>query len=274
MIRKLLNISIAALIIATATFVAVAQNQQNRGGNGPSGPPTGGCQINIVTLTGTVESVNMGIRQKYPSFILAQDNGSKTTVLTGPYYILLENKFAIDIGNRMEVQAFPSLQFANSYVAVTLHNVTNDTTLTLRDENGLPVWTRGGGPAGKAGRARCFLNQPPYFDPSAIASFKGEVGSVSMGIGQGYPSFTLTNKVDGRVVTIITGPYYLLVENDFEISTGDNMSVTAFPSLRFKDTYVAVELKNDDTSAVLTLRDENGLPLWGPGPGRGRGLCF
>ncbi|MBI3949990.1 MAG: hypothetical protein HY314_06000 [Acidobacteria bacterium] len=262
MTRKLLNISIVALIIGAVSFVATAQNPQNRGGNRPNATLT-----NIVSLEGVVESVNLRIGQGTPSFTLAKANGSKVTVITGPYYILLENNFAINVGDQMVVRAFPSL-FENTYVAVELKNLTTGAALTLRDENGFPLWTRGGGPGGPGRGHYCGANWP-IANPADIVSLEGAVGSVNMGIGQGFPSFTLT-QAGGNTVTVITGPYYILLENDFEINVGDQMAVRAFPSLRLENTYVAIELKNLSTGAVLSLRDENGVPLWSNGPRRGR----
>lgn len=255
MIRKLMNLSMIALLIGTIAFVASAQN---RGGNGPNGN-----SVNVVTLAGTVESVNLRLGQGCPSFTLLKTDGRTVTILTGPYYILMENRFAINIGDRMSVQAFESLRFENTYVAVELNNLTTGATLILRDRDGRPRWNNG---PGKPGRG-CGVRQP-IGNPANVVMLEGVIDSVSIGIGQGHPSFTLA-LADSRTVAVLAGPYYFLLENDFEINVGDRMEVRAFPSLRFADTYVAVELKNLGTGAVLTLRDENGVPVWSRGPGRG-----
>jgi hypothetical protein len=215
-----------------------------------------------------VDSVNLRIGQGCPSFTLTKADGRTATIITGPYYILMENNFAINVGDRMIVRAFPSFQFENTYVAVELKNLTTGATLIPRDRDGRPRWNNG---PGRLGHGRgCGVRQP-IGNPANIVSLDGAVDSVSIGIGQGHPSFTLA-LADGRTVAVLAGPYYFLLENDFEINVGDRMSVRAFPSLRFADTYVAVELKNLMTGAVLTLRDENGVPVWSSGPGRGR--CF
>jgi hypothetical protein len=108
-------------------------------------------------------------------------------------------------------------------------------------------------------------------NPATIVSLEGAVQRVDMELGERFPSFTLT-KADGTRVTIMAGPYRLLLEKDFEINVGDRMSVRAFPSLRFEGVYVAIELKNLTTGETITLRDDDGAPRWGPGRGREPGL--
>jgi len=130
MTRKLINISIVILIITAVTLIVTAQNR------GPNRP---GPNQNIVSLQGVVEATDMGIGQRFPSFTLMGADGSKVTIMSGPYRILLENHFEINVGDRMSVRAFPSLQFKDTYVAVELKNLTTGEAVALRDEQGLPL---------------------------------------------------------------------------------------------------------------------------------------
>lgn len=100
----------------------------------------------------------------------------------------------------------------------------------------------------------------------------GAVTAVSIGWGMQYPSITI-NKVQIKVA-----PVWYLLEENFEIKTGDNLSVVAAPSNVASDLYLyAVDITNNLTSAHIVLRDSTGLPLWShrgstPGSGSGAGL--
>ncbi len=107
-------------------------------------------------------------------------------------------------------------------------------------------------------------------DLAGKTALDGTVESVSMGPGQGMPSFVIQT-VDNKKATIIASPYWTLVNAQFEISVGNRISVLAFPSLSFQGTYVAAELKNLTTGKSLALRDDNGIPVGGIGPRHGAG---
>jgi hypothetical protein len=106
-------------------------------------------------------------------------------------------------------------------------------------------------------------------DLKARKTLAGTVQSVEMGPGLGMPSFTLS--VAGKAVVIIAGPFWALQQADFKISTGDSLSVVAYPSLQQEGSYVAAEILNASTQKSITLRDENGIPLGmrGRGPMQG-----
>ena len=103
-------------------------------------------------------------------------------------------------------------------------------------------------------------------------SVTGAVTAVNIGWGMQYPSITI-NKVQIKVA-----PVWYLLEKNFEIKTGDNLSVVAAPSNVASDLYLyAVDITNNATSAQIVLRDSTGLPLWSRrgytlGSGFGTGL--
>ncbi len=109
-------------------------------------------------------------------------------------------------------------------------------------------------------------------DLAGKTSLDGIAESVSMAPGQGMPSFVI--RIGDQKATVIASPYWALANANFEIRVGDKMSVLAFPSLQFKDTYVAAELKNLATGKSLILRDEYGMPVGGFGPRRGGPRSF
>ena len=84
-----------------------------------------------------------------------------------------------------------------------------------------------------------------------------------------YPSITVSK------LQIKVAPVWYLLEKNFEIRSGDNLTIVAAPSTSASDSYLyAVEMTNTATQSKLVLRDASGLPLWsrqGGGPGAGAG---
>lgn len=114
-------------------------------------------------------------------------------------------------------------------------------------------------------------------NPSNLAMTKlqtvtGAVTAVNIGYGMQYPSITV-NKLQIKVA-----PVWYLLEKNFEIRSGDNLTVVAAPSTLASDSYLyAIEITNTATRLKLVLRDANGFPLWsrqGGGPGAGAGASF
>jgi hypothetical protein len=106
-----------------------------------------------------------------------------------------------------------------------------------------------------------------------LQTVTGAVTAVSIGYGMQYPSITIDK------LQIKAAPVWWLLEENFEIRAGDNLTVLAAPSLSASDPYLyAVEMTNNTTKVKVVLRDANGLPLWsqrrggagaGAGPGSG-----
>ena len=233
---------------------------------------------NIVTLTGTVASVNMAPGRGMPSFTLRSDVG-EVTVLVGPYWVLMNSKFEIKQGQVLEVKAFQDPQMPGAYVASEIKDKSTGATLVLSDAAGVPQ-TGGratGMPHGGAGgtmRGRGMgmmrgagagpgMGACPYnlanVDLNTRTVLAGTVESVNMAPGQGFPTFALL--VGGRRATIVVCPYRSLLQAGFQIAVGHSMVVEAFPLAGTEGSYLAAVLHNQSTQKSLTLRDENGLPL-------------
>jgi hypothetical protein len=116
------------------------------------------------------------------------------------------------------------------------------------------------------------------FDSSKKVSLDGTVDSVAMAQGQGFPHFVLA-LADGTKVTIVTAPFRAVLDANYKIAVDDQMSVVAFQSTQDEKVFVAAELKNLSSNAVLTLRDASGVPVAAGqgngrgGAGRGNGTC-
>lgn len=106
------------------------------------------------------------------------------------------------------------------------------------------------GPHGPgAPRANAGLNM------AAQTTIDGSITSVQIAYGTQYPSIVV-NKTQIKVA-----PVWFLLENDFELVTGDAVSVVVAPSNNKGDTYLyAVRIAKSADS--ITLRSELGVPLW------------
>jgi hypothetical protein len=97
------------------------------------------------TLEGTVQTVTIAAGQGFPNFTL-QAGSNAFTVAAGPFWTLQQADFKISQGDRLSVEAYPSLQNQNTWVAAAIQNLTTQKSITLRDENGQPLGMRGRGP--------------------------------------------------------------------------------------------------------------------------------
>ncbi|MEW6127263.1 MAG: hypothetical protein AB1757_09505 [Acidobacteriota bacterium] len=250
--RKLALINLSAILIFAMTMATGLRPAQAQATVTPAVNPA-----LVVSFEGIVASTDMGIGQEFPQFTLALPDGRQVTVITGPYYFLLDSGFDIRVGDRMQVEAYYSLWYQDAYIAITLNNLTTGEILNLRDANGSPLWTNRGGP-GYGGMGDCHGCSN---GDATIFTFEGIVVSVNMGMGLEYPSFVMVLS-DSSKITIMVGPYRYLVENNFTITVGDRMRVEAFRSLWPDNVYAAVELNDLTTGVTLTLREDDGSPLW------------
>lgn len=96
---------------------------------------------------------------------------------------------------------------------------------------------------------------------SALQTLEGTVTEVNIAYGVEYPSVVI-NKQQVKVA-----PAWFLLDQDFEIKTGDSLRIKAAPSAIRNDGFLyAVEIAKG--TATIALRDSSGIPLWA---GRGRG---
>lgn len=250
--RRLTIAFITAIIVGAGIIIPVGQGRaaaQSTMGQAP-----------VVTLEGVVESVSMGVSQEFPTFTLSLPGDGQVTIITGPYYFLIESGFEIRVGDRLIVQAFLSLWYDDTYVAVKILNLTTGDTLILRDASGQPVWPRsqqlGDGGMGYGGGAAWL-----EIDQASLSTIKGTVESVNSGVGEGYTSITVV-KSGGKRFTILTGPYRFMLENSFEIRAGHRVKVRAYKSTQLETIYVAAMVKNQTTGKKLSLLDDSGRPFW------------
>jgi len=116
------------------------------------GPGMGDCAIctkldlkAVRTLAGIVQNVEMGPGQGLPTFTLLVD-GRATAIVASPFWALQQAGFSISVGDSLSVVAYPSLQQEGYFIAAEIVNTTTQQNIKLRDENGIPLGSRGRGP--------------------------------------------------------------------------------------------------------------------------------
>jgi hypothetical protein len=98
-------------------------------------------------------------------------------------------------------------------------------------------------------------------DPANTVDLQGVVDSITMGFGQGTPSFALSVP-DRGMVTVYVGSYRAWTATNFELRTGMSVTVRAFQSAAHPDGFVATEIKDNASGVTVQLLNSRGR---GPG---------
>lgn len=253
------------LIVAGA---AVAQQQRGPGRTPPAGPQS--------VLSGPVVSFSAGAGQGMPSLVI-QQAGSNATLVLGPYWFLQNAKFTAAVGNSIEATVMSCSDCPAGYAVIGVKNLTNGTSVTLRNSDGLPLWTSqrsgggmapgygGRGPGNGSGRGPsngcngCDGSGP---DMTQVATISGTVKSFEGGPGVGRPTLVLQTVEGDR--TFIVAPYRVVLASGIEFIDGAAITLTAAPSVNGE--WVAITIRDSATGAELVLRDaQTGLPIGGRG---------
>jgi len=118
------------------------------------------------------------------------------------------------------------------------------------------------GPRGPQGSGR--TEQQAALDMNKQFVVEGAVTAVHIAYGAQYPSIEV-NKTQVKIA-----PVWFLLENDFEIKTGDKLRIVAAPSTLPSDPYPhAIEILNTVSNKKITLRDADGTPEWARARARG-----
>ncbi len=254
-----------ALFAAVLILAAGAFAQQQRGPGGPGTPPSGPQSV----ISGTVVTFSAGVAQGMPSLVVAQ-NGSNVTLVLGPYWFLQNAKFSAAPGDAIEAAVMSCSDCTNGYAVIAVKNITNGTTITLRNSEGLPLWTsgpqrgRGRGSMGPGngsgpgpGNGNCNGTGP---DMTQVATFTGTVKSFEGGPGVGRPTLVLNTASGER--TLLVSPYRAVLASGLEFLPGSTLTITAAPNINQE--WVVITLQDQATGAELTLRDpQTGFPIGG-----------
>jgi hypothetical protein len=134
-----LDVILALVVVLGSAIASYAQMT-----HGPRGAPMYNPATEI-TVKGTIEAVNqMTGRQGRGGMHLQLKTELETLdVHVGPAWCLAQNKVILAKGDQVEVTG-SKLKFANGDALIAREITKGDQRLTLRNENGFPVWSRRG----------------------------------------------------------------------------------------------------------------------------------
>ena len=145
---------LSALLVTIVVLALAGPGLAQPGPGGGMGRGMGPMLYNpqtVTTVTGQVEKLEelpsmgrgSGMGMQYRGLLLKTDKGSLLVHL-GPGWYLDEKKFAVKVGDT--VAATGSQVTLNNQPALIAREIkVNDTTVKLRDDQGLPVWRGMGG---------------------------------------------------------------------------------------------------------------------------------
>lgn len=274
--RKILKASLALAAVAAAGSLLAAAT-------------VGVDTSSAVTLEGPVVAFTGGLGAGLPVLTVDDDALGVTEVRLGPFWFLTDAGFTAATGDLVRLTAYPCALCKADWVAATAENLTTGSTVALRGDDGLPLWTgalgQGPGPGpgvgapGPHGRgAGPAAGAPPHgahhrgFGPcggaapslGAAMTVTGTVVSFTGEPGIHFP--TLTLDVDGEELTLAAGPYRVWIAAGFEPAAGQELTVTYAPAVFAGGEEHLVILAVTDPASGLTLivRDaETGQPGFG-----------
>lgn len=287
--RSLLVLALLSLIAVTS--VAMAGN-----GSGPGADP-----INSLSITGTVEAVSVGSGSGMPMITVNADDPSVgiVDVALGPIWYLSAAGFSVAVEDSVELLAYACDTCAAPLVAAWVDNLSNLSSVDLRDDDGRPLWTQrqsqrngsvrpgqGGGSGGQSGGSGNDggSGQPggsgsgsgsgpgngSGLDMSQVETVSGEVVDFTGHAGSGQPVLTLD--ADGVVIEITISPYQPILAAGLVLEPGIFLTVTFAPTECAEDPHnVTIAIVDDATGVLVQLRDpETGFPMTGGGSGHNR----
>lgn len=109
---------------------------------------------------------------------------------------------------------------------------------------------------------------------NAIVDIQGKIVSLKMMPGQSLPVMEV-EAARAKPITVWLGSIRYLMEQNFNPKVGDTVDAKGYSvkNQNQEEEIVAIQVKSG--GQTLKLRDENGWPVWGGGPGyvSGGGCC-
>jgi hypothetical protein len=216
----------------------------------------------VETFTAEVISVE-GHRRARPYgwgvHLRVRKNGEILPVHLGPIWFLNDYDFYVKEGETLTITGSRIMDEGETAVVASEIKVGDD-LLTLRDEQGRPVWTAAGrgmdnwGRGGEYGR---------LYDPKTSETVAGEIlemgyFSPKRGARRGVH---LKLRSGADIVFVHLGPRWFIENQDILLFEGDEVEVTGSRILiDGKPTIIAASIRDGDN--VLMLRDKDGIPVW------------
>lgn len=266
-----------AVVMISGFFLSVESFSQPRWGNKGKGGGYGwgaGEQYGrlfdtdtIETIKGEVVSVDIVTPVKGMSggiHLMVKTDKEEIPVHLGPAWYIENQDTRIEPKDIIEVKG-SRIELETKTIIIAAEIKKGEECLVLRDEKGIPAWRgwrrdinwkgQGGWGAGsKYGR---------MYDSKTIETISGEVIRVDRitpmkGMSGGVH---LTVKTDKEEISVHLGPAWYIENQDITIGQNDMIEVKGSKiTFEGKLAIIAACVKKD--SAVLTLRDEKGIPVW------------
>jgi hypothetical protein len=284
---------IVLFVLLLAVSMAVAGN-----GSGPAADPSQAFEV-----SGIVVAVTGGSGSGMP--VLTVEDAALGTVDVGlaPVWFLQDAGFSVAEGDSVHLIAYPCSTCSVAAVAAWVDNLSNRTSVDLRDEDGRPLWTRrqaqragsarpgnggsggqgngtpgggngggsGGNGSGQPGGSGTGTGTGPGepgglgsgLDMTLVATVTGEVVDLVGHAGSGQPVLTLD--ADGEAYAITVSPYQPIVAAGLILEPGIMLTVTFAPTECNEDPHdVAISILDVATGVLVQLRDpETGFPMTG-----------
>lgn len=135
--------------------------------------------------------------------------------------------------------------------------------LALRADTPAPGTCPGGGQACAHGQRRGggWGMGARGFDPATVTTVQGKIESVEAGQGRRGQGVQLKLAAGAETVWVVVGPSFWVDDQPVKLAAGDLVDVKGAKSVRFgQQVIVAQEIRKG--AQVLTLRDEDGRPVW------------
>lgn len=242
------------LFLSAALAAAVAFAQGPRGPHGNAGASPFGPGLDLArqqTIEGPITSVQIGYAVGYPSIVV-----NRNTIRLAPVWYLLENDFELAVGDLVRVVAAPAYRDATLH-AIAVEKLKAGVRLVMRDEAGLPLWTRQSPASGAAIQAGARFGGG-CLDPAAIATVTGVIESVHAGVGIQHP--TLTLRAGDQLLTFKLGPERVILGAGFELNPGATLTVR-YAVAACTGELIALSLTDAEGNTLL-LRTDSGQPAW------------
>lgn len=259
-IRKF-AVGIAALGLAG---LGLAQGPRGRSGQGfapgPAAVRQAGLDISKASpVSGVVTAVNIAYGTQFPSVELDK----KIIVKVAPVWFLIGNDFEIRAGDTLKMLAAPPMADDAYLHAIEIENLTSARKIVLRDAQGLPAWgaRRGTGAQGRGqgqGAEGAFHPGAGCVDPASVTTVTGVIDRIAAGAGIEAPYVIV--KTASVLVTVRIGPERILLENDFELNTGEQVTIEA-ARCTLRDELIALAITNA-AGVEVVLRAPDGRPVW------------
>ncbi len=145
-----------ALLVSIAALVSLpllAQQGPGSGRGAGSGAPAAAPKVDVTrpsTVTGDVVSLKGGPGLGVPTLTVKVGSAEEAFVL-GPYRYLTAQKFAPAAGDAVRLLLYACPECPQGFVVAEVENLTQKTTLKLRNADGTPVFAGAGGGMGGRG---------------------------------------------------------------------------------------------------------------------------